>query len=382
MAEFTPSKKTAQDFNNGVEYIDGQGNETGDALQAETINNLVESALYTQGQADSAKQTAQGALSQVNQVLADKTLLPDVQKNFYNLGAFDSYVPNDDGTGTVTRKTIIITKNDMPRYGSNSGSFPYGGMYFFSEKLSFAEDIVGIKCNKQNITFYRLEETPSGYCLSFTAQKEFNNMNELEAFLSDIVIQLRCKSKYQYTEKVIENQPINTLNQDGEQWLRDEWEKGLNLCPYDTEDVTARGEGTVRVGEYFLLKEGVYSYRIETHSSKVTYQYIFNANGKLLVNDTIGHHSMFVIEQDTMIQIALYATGAINRATCHFMLTRGTMLYPYKPYNGKILHQKDLNGDQLFPDDVNPAQTIGGDWEDKGTVTTSNGIVLHAYKRL
>lgn len=49
MAEFVPSKKEASDFNNGVEYVNGDG------IQAETINNLVESALYTQNAAESAK---------------------------------------------------------------------------------------------------------------------------------------------------------------------------------------------------------------------------------------------------------------------------------------------------------------------------------------
>lgn len=48
MANFTPSKKTAQDFNNGIEYVDGQGNEMGDAIQAETVNNLIESQMWVQ----------------------------------------------------------------------------------------------------------------------------------------------------------------------------------------------------------------------------------------------------------------------------------------------------------------------------------------------
>lgn len=51
MANFIPSKKQASDFNNGVQYID-----EADSVQAETINDLVESALYSQEQADSAKE--------------------------------------------------------------------------------------------------------------------------------------------------------------------------------------------------------------------------------------------------------------------------------------------------------------------------------------
>lgn len=50
MAEFTPSKKTVQDFNNGVEYIDDnpENGIMGDAVQAESINNIIESQLWTQ----------------------------------------------------------------------------------------------------------------------------------------------------------------------------------------------------------------------------------------------------------------------------------------------------------------------------------------------
>lgn len=48
MANFTPSQKTAQDFNNGVEYVDGIGDIEGDAVHAESINNVIESQLWVQ----------------------------------------------------------------------------------------------------------------------------------------------------------------------------------------------------------------------------------------------------------------------------------------------------------------------------------------------
>lgn len=63
MAEFTPSKKTAQDFNNGVEYVDGIGDIEGDAVQAESINSVIEGLLYTQGLA-----VNQPDVSEANQV--------------------------------------------------------------------------------------------------------------------------------------------------------------------------------------------------------------------------------------------------------------------------------------------------------------------------
>lgn len=49
MSKFTPSKKTAQDFNNGIKYEDGYDDNTGDVVHAESINNVIESQLWTQG---------------------------------------------------------------------------------------------------------------------------------------------------------------------------------------------------------------------------------------------------------------------------------------------------------------------------------------------
>lgn len=57
MADFVPAKHDANEYNNGVQYVSENlslGIE-GDMIQADTINNLVESALYSQQQADNAK---------------------------------------------------------------------------------------------------------------------------------------------------------------------------------------------------------------------------------------------------------------------------------------------------------------------------------------
>lgn len=69
MAQFTPIKKTAQDFNNGVKYIDGYGDDTGDVVRAESINNVIESALYTQEQAENAISIASVASNTANDAL-------------------------------------------------------------------------------------------------------------------------------------------------------------------------------------------------------------------------------------------------------------------------------------------------------------------------
>lgn len=60
MANFIPSKHEANEYNNGNQYVNEDkvlGIE-GDGLQAETINNLVESALYSQEKAEEAVEKA------------------------------------------------------------------------------------------------------------------------------------------------------------------------------------------------------------------------------------------------------------------------------------------------------------------------------------
>lgn len=65
MAEFTPSKKQASDFNNGVQYVNG------DVVKPSTVNNLVESALYSQQESDNAKTVAESAMDLVDSVVTN-----------------------------------------------------------------------------------------------------------------------------------------------------------------------------------------------------------------------------------------------------------------------------------------------------------------------
>lgn len=73
MATFIPSKKEASDFNNGVQYVNDV-----DSVQAETINNLVESALYSQSVAEHASTKANDALNEVNKFVGTKDFPPPI----------------------------------------------------------------------------------------------------------------------------------------------------------------------------------------------------------------------------------------------------------------------------------------------------------------
>lgn len=393
MAQFTPSKKTVDDFNNGNEFINGYGDVAGDIINADDINNVIESTLYAQTSAESAvntanaaKQTAQGALSQVNQVLADKTLLPDVQKNYYNLGAFDTFQSNGDGTGKDNRatQTYRFTGNETCNMNSNNSA-----CVFEFSNLGIPEGVWGTNNLKSNIlptaTNYDNDIYNGGmdkaiFWGSSTADRFVVRVASLEQTASaykkwvsqqGLYVEYKVSPTYQYQESVIENQPIHTAPQEEEYYWHEEWKKGLNLAKND------RGHQ----GNTILVK----SAQIGTYTLIVTNSGDGTGSGRFDLNYGGGNKSsqtfdnVITFTTTSVADINIYCNA--NMGTPYIMLTRDTIPYPYKPYNGKIIHEKDLSGIQLFPQDVNPAQTIGGDWLDLGTITVGT-TTLHAYQKV
>lgn len=80
MANFIPTKHEANEYNGGVQYINSdpaQGIE-GDALQAKTVNNLVESALYTQIVAENAIDIANDVNDKIDDFIGSQDAPPPV----------------------------------------------------------------------------------------------------------------------------------------------------------------------------------------------------------------------------------------------------------------------------------------------------------------
>lgn len=187
-----------------------------------------------------------------------------INKNLYNLGAYDTFVDNGDETATITRKT--------------------------------------------------------GY--------EGSNQYELST---------------SYTEEVILKQPLLNLPQDGTEWLRDEWEKGLNLCiSYET------GFYSLEVYAY-LEPNTIYTIKGSSSNSAVTLPKL-SINGTTYWEDdysnflTIGFS--FTTKSDITKGKYLISFGVNTADTSdisNIMLTKGSHSFPYKPYNGQLIRQKEFD---------------------------------------
>lgn len=112
MASFIPSKHDANEYNNGVQYVNGDG------TQPQTINNLVESALYTQGQVVVSADVSLDGTSQEGRVYNLEFTRENGGK--FSAGTFIS--PNgekgekgDKGNAGVS-PTITVAKNTETEY--------------------------------------------------------------------------------------------------------------------------------------------------------------------------------------------------------------------------------------------------------------------------
>lgn len=414
MAEFTPSKKTAQDFNNGIEYINEDVGITGDALQAETINNLVESALYTQEQAENAVSKSNEALDKITAVVettfdptgnypnmtvggatndsAGRNISGTFNKNLYNLGAFDTVVSNGNGTATITRRTGYLNAKELTNMSWLPGSISTISTLNFYTPLPTGA--------KREIAYSNLfkgyatvgndfkEGGPNIYVsagenLNIYPAVALNSVDEFKQWLSSNEFSIQFELAESYTETVIENQPIHTLPQDGEQWVRKEWGKGLNLID---------GGGNLKSGTIYydrphaLNNPGTYTIQINTQNRngavvvsvrrRTDNAYIREINADVAQSKTFDW-TIEDINNDHVIDI--YSASTVG--TYQIMLNEGSHPYPYQPYNGGIVREKELSGIQLFPENINPAQTIGGDWLDLGVVTVGDAT-LHAYQKV
>lgn len=472
MAEFTPAKKLASDFNGGQEY------EQNDGVSPSDWNNLIESALYTQEQADSVVSLA---TNQPDTSLADNVGTPTVTiedtddgkqfkfanlkgetpnvsatatvgntvgtpsvtvtktgngentvfnfdfenikgetgatgassinsalvtnvdgdsevntfsqkfikggaqaKNYYNLGAYDTYVSNGNGTGTVTVGTEIEGFDGSEKWSYHSG---LNGRFYRPLKQKSKANNAGattqfVKIN-QPLNLGTFTKDNSLYVVNDVVYIRYDaangNINEFKKWLSQnpLVIQYATVSSYSYN--VIENYPIRPANQEEELYWHEEWRKGLNLITniVSGTEMNSTNGGTLNNPLWYTTDY------IEVSPQTVYTQSGFSSNSVCFYDENKVFISSTITEQ--IIPPANCRYIRLNSLIAGYstpMLVKGSHPYPYELYHGGIVREKDLSGIQLFPEGVNPAQTIGGDWEDEGTVTTSNNTILHAYRRL
>lgn len=200
---------------------------------------------------------------------ASQKNLGNVNKSIYNLGAYDTFVDNGDGTATITRKTgyTVLDGSDDEKWGPGDSFFRWlNWSVDIGAVQNTLYNLPGLKANFPTYSWGELQTLNEGISHYYhlrvkiaSIEASSNNLEAFKQYLSQHPIYIQYETETSYTETVIDNQPLATLDKNGEQWLRSEWEKTVNYGHIvhekylETATVNnANNLGGVAAGEYAL----------------------------------------------------------------------------------------------------------------------------------
>ena len=165
----------------------------------------------------------------------------DNDPSLYNLGAYDTYVDNGDGTTTITRQTGYkkLVGNENWYVDSVNGGNLYQINDFLTDIITHTgSDYVTkatVKSLNADYTYNNLDISFSVNQLNyvFVRNPNYTTLDTFKEWLRKNPISFQYKLSTSYTETIITGLPQITLDKQGCEWLRSEWEKGLNLLQID-----------------------------------------------------------------------------------------------------------------------------------------------------
>jgi len=308
----------------------------------------------------------------------------NIDNALYNIGAFDSA----DGK---TRQTGYVSGS---KYTSTSTTQSGRLVYWYENDITN-----GVYTDVKNNLGYELKATNDWWSTTLDTTKGYityySNGNVLLVIPPVGVVpsddlQIQYKLATSYTEQVIENQPLLNLDQKGCNFLREEWEKGLNLFDFITanpnyarngvisgsDNINNNGTITIGVdasggyGKGFKIQvkaNTTYTLSFDKSSTDSLYVEAFQNNTSIQLNSfgTSGRVSFTFTTNNSsdFVVIGFSTTGsAVGTLTIsNIMLNEGTHPYPYQEYKGAIVREKDIEPVLLWENSSpNSAMASGG----------------------
>lgn len=304
--------------------------------------------------------TAKKLITSDSKLISADDVYNGLTTSLYNIGAFDTLTENDNVV-TITRKTgyfnlskfVLDNQANGAIRGTIPGCYEYGPIGLDKDFLPDARDIgmhkAVIKTNSNFISGddNQLYGNANNYQVNIIYISLPNSYTSKESYIqyfSENLIFLQYELATEYTEKVIKNQSLIDIPADGTRWLREEWEKGLNL--WDKGNITFEGEYAILCEK---RKVGKYSLRISS-TRNTSYEefhwYIRDLSTATTLLDGIlpnNSYTFNITSEMLTHDIRLYSWGTASNDVCKVMLNYGDNPYPYQPYNGDIVHKKELD---------------------------------------
>ena len=292
-----------------------------------------------------------------------------INEPLYNLGAYDTITANSDGTYTITRQTgyLVINAEDITGGTSISGG---SKEYYYSYKTNKATNIfidynkiIGISNNDfvvKNIDAYWIGRKIIGLidnevAISFDSAK---TQAEIQA-LCPISIQYKLATSY--TEKVEKNHYARYNQRFILEHNKSEAERSANVFNIDNINPTyaiklSDTEFKATSTDYELFKtnfkentqytiSGYARNENTSYGGRLVIYYTDNTSENCLLNEGTSYvYKTFTSKANKTIKYIshTYNTGVSYSYYKNLMINEGTTPLPYQPYEGKVVHEKEL----------------------------------------
>ena len=340
------------------------GDGTDDAVVSQINENKINAA-----EAETAK-NAETSTNAKNAETAENS-----PKSLYNLGTYDTYVDNGDGTITVTRKTGKID-GDNYRFKANAQSGREYYQYYGTVSSENDVTLEGVQFTRVNSTDWWNESLDAN-----TTYVSYDNSSSQIVILPAQGVTpnnytVIYKTSTDYTETLPANVPINTLDANMSNIVRDEVEKTLNLLPNSEGTLPNSGNATYfELGPYCDVGK---EYTITTYSSVNSVGELRRSDDSIISytnNNQNGTHSLtFTMDDGYRFNLFLVTGGSWN-----IMLVEGSHAYPFQTYSGQIVHEIQIPI-YFSTTNTSPASIIGGDWTSLGSFSIG-GNTVYAWRK-
>lgn len=342
---------------------------TADAPEEGSVVSQVNGNKINAAEAETAI-NAETATNAINAETAENS-----PKSLYNLGAYDTYVDNGDGTLTVTRKTWKVDGGNY-RFQANAQS---GRVYYqYFETISSENDITleGVQFTRVNSNDWwnKSLDANTTYVSYDNASSQIVTLPAQGVTPNDYTV--IYKASTDDTEILPANVPINTLDANMSNIVRDEVEKTLNLLPNSEGTLPNSGTATYfELGPYCDVGK---EYTITTYSSVNSFGELRRSDDSIISytnNNQNGTHSLtFTMDDGYRFNLFLVTGGSWN-----IMLVEGSHAYPFQTYSGQIVHEIQVPI-YFSTENTSPASIIGGDWTSLGSFSIGSNTV-YAWRK-
>lgn len=297
-----------------------------------------------------------------------------LNKSLYNLGYYDTMVANSDGTYTITRQTGYLVldgvehKFNAKMSNTHNGEYCYNELINYISKPSSSSKIADIISNTLKTISADGLYAQNTYGIAIDTQgfilvgltTAIDTLDDANAYLVQNPISIQYKLATSYTEKVEKNHYARYNQRFILDHNKSEAERSANLL----DNSIASGDAYNSILTIDNLKIG-HTYTLSFSSS---IESDLNVGTSTLVSER-GYKtrtSLTFIAVTTSVNIKFTGGSTSNNLKSKLdnmswkMLNEGTEPLPYQPYEGKVVHEKEL-GDKLNSYvDISTRQEING----------------------